>query len=73
MRSVELIDGFDFEEQSLVDQDIDAKCRIEPMPLELDVDLMLATDPVTHSRKLTRQHSLIDGFEQPLVPIPCAA
>ena len=61
---VQTLDGLDFDEQSLVHQQIDAERRRELQALELDIDGALAGDRIAHMRQSRGEHHFINRLKQ---------
>jgi hypothetical protein len=64
MRSMQLVDAFDLDEQSLVDQQVDPERRVEMEAFKLDRDRLLSRNRVAHFSKLRGQNRFIDRFKQ---------
>jgi hypothetical protein len=56
---MQLIDGLDFDDQSRVDENVDAKDGIEPQAIEFDVDRKLARYRIAHPFELCCQHRFV--------------
>jgi hypothetical protein len=57
-------DRFDFNDQALVNHQIDLECSIDPHTFKLDVDAALTRDRIAHGRQSGGQHKLIDAFQK---------
>ena len=64
MSGIQPLDRFDFDEQPIADDEIDAERGVEVQSLEIDRDRALPLDLLSEAGELARQHSLVDAFKQ---------
>ncbi len=57
--------AFDFDQQAVVDKQVNSECRRKSEPFELNVDRLLPIDCISHFRKLAGEYGLINAFQQP--------
>src|SRR4051794_33003169 len=64
MRSMQLIDRLHFDQETIIDHDVDAKSGGKAKPVKLDVHGHLPRNGIAHSEKLAREHRLVNGLQQ---------
>ena len=64
MRSMQLIDRFDLDEQASVNQDVDLIGGWKMKAVIVEWDGILLNDFIAHATELGGQKSLVDTFEQ---------
>ena len=64
MRSMQLVNGLDLEQEPFVYQNIDPERGLEAQAIELNVYWMLSGTRIAHSSEVPRQDHFIDRLEQ---------
>ena len=64
MGLADLLDGFHFKDQPILDEDVDPKRTREPHTFIVDIDRLLPVNLVTEFLQLCGKDGLIDTFEQ---------
>jgi len=59
------LNRFDFDEQSLVNKEIDTKSGVKGHAVKMNVYRPLSRNPKSHSPQLARQNSFINALKQP--------
>lgn len=62
---MQLLDGFDLNEQAIIDEQVYSERGFEAETVDDDVHWVLARDAVPQARQLTCHHRFVDGFQEP--------
>jgi hypothetical protein len=73
MRAAEILDRFDFDDQTVIDQEVDLERPGKAHPVVFDVDRHLPGDLVTTTFERGSEHRFINRFEQSRPKIPVDA
>jgi len=63
MKSREMLDRFEFDDQNPLYQEVDPQPLVRLHSVELEGDHLLSFDDQTPRRELARQHHFVDRFE----------
>src|SRR3546814_10982032 len=73
MSRVQPFDGFDLQQQTAIDQQIDTKGRVEARAFKMYIDRHLPIDPISTLDQLSSSDRLIDAFQQARPQFPVQA
>src|SRR3546814_13130035 len=73
MSRVQPFDGFDLQQQTAIDQQIDTKGRVEARAFKMYIDRHLPIDPISTLDQLSSHDRIIDDFQQARTHFPVKA